>query len=153
MSATLWLRLQSEENLTFKFHHFSFEKNTLTRKHLSRMYTAHLPAIDATVVSTKVSSSEHVCTSLQSGQSGVTRRAVVDPRGTPPSLQTNNFLISCIFGGKSGKFVCWRPRLEGWRPHSGILDPPLQETPPLERQTDKQTRLKTLPSSNFVCGR
>ena len=101
------------------------------------MYTAHSPAIDATVVSTKVSSSEHVCTGRQSWQSGVTRRAVVDPRGTPPSLQTNNFLISCIFGGKSGKFVCWRPRLEGWRPHSGILDPPLQGTPPLERQTDR----------------
>ena len=36
------------------------------------------------------------------------------------------FLISCSSLGKSGKFVCWRPLLEGWRPLlRRILDSPL----------------------------
>ena len=46
---------------------------------------------------------------------------VVDGGGavTPPPLRSKIFLISCIFLGKPGKFVCWRPLLEGWRPLLG----------------------------------
>ena len=44
--------------------------------------------------------------------------------GAHPTDQ--NFLNFMQFLGKSGKFVCWRPLLEGWRPLlRGILDPPL----------------------------
>ena len=38
-------------------------------------------------------------------------QAVAD---SPPP--TKIFLISCSFLEKSGKFVCWRPLLQGWRP-------------------------------------
>ena len=52
---------------------------------------------------------------------------VADPRGTSPAPTDQNFLNFMQFlGGKSGKFVCWRPLLEGWRSLlRGILDPPL----------------------------
>ena len=47
--------------------------------------------------------------------------------GTPARLPTDKNVLNFIqFLGKSGKFVCWRPLLEGWRPLlRGILDPPL----------------------------
>ena len=55
--------------------------------------------------------------------------SVADPRAAPPArtpLWTKIFLISCSFLGKSGKFVCWSPLLEGWCPLlREILDPSL----------------------------
>ena len=59
---------------------------------------------------------------------------MADPRGGAPGarppIQTKIFLISCSFLGKSGKFVCWRLLLKGWRPLLWrILDPPLRSNP------------------------
>ena len=47
--------------------------------------------------------------------------------GARPPPTDQNFLNFMQFFGKSDKFVCWCPLLEGWRPLlREILDPPLQ---------------------------
>ena len=55
--------------------------------------------------------------------------SVADPGGAPSARppRDQNFFNSMQFFGKSGKCVCWRPLLEGWRPLlREILDAPLQ---------------------------